>query len=138
MTVNLFDYWVKTENPSAATNGDILDNPNSYYHEDGPNGALSTTPTGYSTVNDWNQGINRNHLLLFGDGMIHAGLWNKGAGENCRYGNTYAGMEGIVKNILPESGYPELNLSMADKILTGDNSRDYTLIKDYKLTGDFI
>lgn len=138
VTVNLFDYWVKTENPSAATNGDILDKPNSYYHEDGPNGALSTTPTGYSTVNDWNQGINRNHLLLFGDGMIHAGLWNKGAGENCRYGNTYAGMEGIVKNILPESGYPELNLSMADKILTGDNSRDYTLIKDYKLTGDFI
>ncbi len=136
VTVNLFDYWTKTQNPSADTKGDILDKSDNHKHEEGGEGALSTTDTGYSTVDDWNLGINQNHLLLFGDGMIHAGLWNKGAGENCRYGKNYAGMEGIVKNVLPESGYPELNLDMARKILKEDPSQDYTYIKDYKLTGD--
>lgn len=136
VTVNLFDYWVKTQNPTEATNGDILDKSDAHYHEEGGEGALSETTTGYSAEKDWNLGINQGHLLLFGDGMIHAGLWNKGAGENCRYSKQYAGMEGIVKNTLPKSGYPEMNLASANIILTGDNSRDYTLIKDYKLTGD--
>lgn len=136
VTVDLFDYWVKTEDPTAETGGDILDKSDAHYHEEGGEGALSQTITGYSTKEDWNLGINQEHLLLFGDGLIHAGLWNKGAGENCRYGKGYAGMEGIVKNTLSSDGYPEMNLANAKKILTGDNSRDYTLIKDYKLTGD--
>lgn len=138
VTVNLFDYWVKeeAENPSAENNGDILEKSDWHLHEEGGQGSPSTTTSSYSTVDDWNKGINEKHLLLFGDGMIHAGLWNKGAGENCRYGNTYAGMEGIVKNVLPENGFPELNLKMANKVLTGDKTRDEELIKDYKLTGD--
>ena len=141
VTVNLFDYWAKTKEPTEASNGDILPKNDNHFHEEGGEGALGNTPTKYSTKDDWNVGINKGHLLLFGDGMIHAGLWNKGAGENCRYGKQYAGMEGIVKNILPENGYPELNLPMAKETLTGkkegeDGYRDYTLIKDYNLTGD--
>ncbi len=152
-TVNLFDYWVKTENPTVATNGDILVKSDLHIHEEGDTGELAKTATNYSTVTDWNLGINRNHLLLFGDGMIHSGLWNKGAGSNCRYGQLYAGMEGIVKNVLAEDGYPELNLENADKILTSDKTSPeivtvpgpddtdvtiakYQLIKDYALTGD--
>ena len=65
-----------------------------------------TTPTGFSTDTNWNIGINHGHLLLFGDGLIHAGLWNKGAGESCDYGKAYAGMEGIVKQtgLYPHQG----------------------------------
>mgnify|MGYP001032529041 CR=1 FL=1 len=144
VTVNLFDYWVEGygENPTADKafeghlGGDILGKSDIHYHEEGGEGALGTTPTGYSTKEDWNKGINQGHLLLFGDGLIHAGLWNKGAGENCRYGKAYAGMEGIVKNVLTEEGYPEINLDLKDAILTGNNSMDYSLIKDYMLTGD--
>lgn len=134
--VNLFDYWVKTENPTVPA-GDILDKSDSHLHEEGGEGVLGKDFSDYSNKDDWNLGINKGHLLLFGDGLIHAGLWNKGAGENCRYGKNYAGMEGIVKSILSDKGYPELNLSMANKILTdGSPKRDYTLIKDYKLSGD--
>ncbi len=136
VTVNLFDYWVKEQNPTTETGGDILKKSDVHYHEEGGEGVLGETPTGYSTEQDWNHGINEGHLLLFGDGMIHAGLWNKGAGENCRYGKQYAGMEEIVKNLLPENGYPELNLENADKILTPATKDAYELIKDYKLTGD--
>ncbi len=148
VTVNLFDYWVETEEPSKETNGDILKKSDIHYHEEGGEGVLGDKPTGYSTEQDWNLGINKGHLLLFGDGMIHAGLWNKGAGENCRYGKQYAGMEEIVKNLLSKDGYPELNLENADKILTSNrespeiddnyNIDKYKLIKDYKLTGDHI
>ncbi len=137
VTVNLFDYWARTREPSADTDGDLLNKSDSHLHEVGDTGTVGPDPTVYSTKDDWNLGINENHLLLFGDGMIHAGLWNKGAGENCRYGKKYAGMEGIVKNELSPEGYPELNLDMADKILTGGTpARDHKLIKDYNLTGD--
>lgn len=80
--------------------------------------------------------------------MIHAGLWNKGAGENCRYGKEYAGMEGIVKSTLNTEGYPEINLDNAEKILADEKdgpyemsknypgNEKYKLIKDYYLTGD--
>lgn len=122
----------------AAPQGDILGKsdwhirPNADEH-----GNLTTgeTNTPYSTVQDWNKGINQGHLLLFGDGLIHAGLWNKGAGESTRYGNEYAGMEGIVKKVLND-GYPELNLAAAKGQLTeGPAHRDYTLVRDYQLTG---
>ncbi len=144
--VNLFDYWVATPDPATSSTGDILSAGDVHYHEDGGEGALGTTPTGYSNQEDWNKGINQGHLLLFGDGLIHAGLWNKGAGQNCRYGKEYAGMEGIVRTVLDANGYPELNLENADKILTGEknapeynskyNTDKYKLIKDYALTGD--
>ncbi len=146
VTVNLFDYWVEdygkkptadktTENPNG---GDIL--PKSDWHirpNADAHGNLTSgeTNTAYSTVNDWNCGINEGHLLLFGDGLIHAGLWNKGAGESTIYGNTYAGMEGIVKKVL-NNGYPEINLPAARNQLGGDPAhRDYTLIRDYQLAG---
>lgn len=137
VTVNLFDYWAKTQYPSAATGSDLLDKNDLHFHEEGATDIISSTPAYYADKDNWNLGINRGHLLLFGDGMIHAGLWNKGAGENCRYGNKYAGMEGIVKNVLTENGYPELNLAMANKILTdGTPYRDEKLIKDYRLADD--
>ncbi len=137
--VNLFDYWAQTKEPFAPE-GDILPKSDNHYHEEGGEGAPSTTPTKYSTVDDWNVGINQGHLLLFGDGLIHAGLWNKGAGENCRYGKKYAGMEQIVKNVLRD-GYPEINLDLAKERMLGlDESnpqyRNHELIKDWRLTGD--
>ena len=146
VTVNLFDYWVhetRGENPKAP-DGDILEKSDRHYHEDNDGNIVVDTydknikvATTYSNKDNWNLGINQGHLLLFGDGLIHAGLWNKGAGENCRYGKEYAGMEGIVKNTLDGNGYPEIDLPMANKVLTdGNPERDHKLIKDYKLAGD--
>lgn len=133
--VNLFDYWVVTKDPTAP-NGDILDKRDYFLHEDN-NGNAVNTAAQYATTEDWNHGINEGHLLLFGDGMIHAGLWNKGAGSATRYGRAFAGMEQIVKPVL-ENGYPVLNLPLAEKCLTGDpsDSTKYPLIKDYLLCGD--
>lgn len=133
--VNLFDYWVDDggESPTAP-NGDILNKSDTH------TGDGRTTPG--ANDGDWNRGINEGHLLLFGDGLVHAGLWNKGAGESCDYGKAYAGMEGIVKNILPESGYPEINTENAAKQMTGVTDtndpayRDHTKIRDWQLTGD--
>ncbi len=151
VTVNLFDYWVneeKGEYPAAEKGGDILTKsdehqyPNTKY----PSGTTPETEpeyhqTKWSTQDDWWQGINKGHLLLFGDGLIHAGLWNKGAGETSEYGKTYAGMEKIVKNVLGDDGYPELNLSQAEQVLNNNDAdeklrRDEKLVKDYKLAGD--
>lgn len=141
--VNLFDYWVLYENP---TSGDNLTKAERHIRAVpsawGNNSA-------YSTSVDWWKGINENHLLIFGDGIIHAGLWNKGAGEATEYGKKYAGMEGIVKPLL-ENGYPCINTERANWILNrsseddpsiDENSpsyRDYTLIGDYRLSGDHI
>lgn len=133
--VNLFDYWVRLEKPTAP-DGDILDKRIYFRHEDNE-GNPAETAAQYSTVDDWNRGINQGHLLLFGDGMIHAGLWNKGGGAATRYGQKYAGMEQIVQPVL-QNGYPVLNLALAEKKLTDDPSDPdaYQLIKDYALCGD--
>ncbi len=147
--VNLFDYWVRPEGESpTAPQGDILDKSDSHQHENSDDSGALVNATGFSNATDWDRGINHGHLLLFGDGLIHAGLWNKGAGETCRYGREYAGMEGIVKSVLPESGYPELNLEAADWLLTAEkdnpahndkyNTEQYKLIRDWNLTGDHI
>ena len=141
-TVNLFDYWVEDYGKAPkAPQGDILQKSDHHYRPqvDGNGKPLenslgeviySDTPIGFSTSNDWNRGINAGHLLLFGDGLIHAGLWNKGAGENTEYGKKYAGMEGIVTNCL-EDGYPVVNTADAKKTL-----EDQELVRDYKLAGD--
>ena len=63
--VNLFDYWVDRDGATGAN--DLLDKTVAH-------GA------GRTEVENWNKGINKGRLLLFGDGNIHAGLWNKGAG----------------------------------------------------------
>ncbi len=129
-TVNLFDYWVEDygKDPKEPQ-GDILGKSDWHIHEDDA-GNLFSTAAAYSTKDDWNKGINKGHLLLFGDGLIHAGLWNKGAGERTRYGRKYAGMEGIVKPVL-EDGYPVINTEDAKKTFT-----DYMLVKDWQLAGD--
>ncbi len=142
VTVNLFDYWVQDYGKTpTALQSDMLPKSDSHIHETNDPGVLSQSPSPYSTEGDWNAGINRGHLLLFGDGMIHAGLWNKGAGENCQYGKDYAGMEDIVKNTLDDSGYPEVNLTNAEKLLNDDRATAeekgiYRLVRDYALTGD--
>ena len=129
-TVNLFDYWVEDYGKEPKEpQGDILGKSDWHIHED-DDGNLFSTAAAYSTKDDWNKGINKGHLLLFGDGLIHAGLWNKGAGEKTRYGRKYAGMEGIVKPVL-EDGYPVINTEDAKKTFT-----DYTLVKDWQLAGD--
>ena len=140
-TVNLFDYWVLGEELLPGDpGGDLLTkesdpNGNILYHgtEDGKNN------TKFSGPKNWNFGINHNHLLIFGDGVIHAGLWNKGAGENTRYGKEYAGMEEIVKPVLDKDGYPVINTANARKKLIDDQKkRDWELIKDWKLSSDTI
>ena len=146
VTVNLFDYWVEEygedpkprdlSKPVSVDNpdGDILQKSDWHYHEG------SSVKSAYSKMDDWYKGINIGRLLMFGDGVIHAGLWNKGAGQNSNYGNKYAGMEGIVRRVL-EKGFPVVNTDMADKIMMGvsesdkENYRDHTLIKDYLLAG---
>ena len=132
-TVNLFDYWVEDYGKEPKEpQGDILGKSDWHLHED-DNGNLLPTAAAYSMKEDWNKGINKGHLLLFGDGLIHAGLWNKGAGEKTRYGRANAGMEGIVKPVL-EDGYPVLNTEDAKKTLT--DGKDYKLVKDWMLAGD--
>lgn len=137
--VNLFDYWVNDtgEVPNGGTTpkGDLLTKDHSHVREKPSAWGNSSA---YSSENDWWRGINENHLLLFGDGVIHAGLWNKGAGETSDYGKQYAGMEGIVKPILI-NGYPSVNIEAARQRLTGDETvRNWKLVSDCMLTGDHI
>lgn len=126
--VNLFDYWVN-EDAETPVSGDILKNKHRHQRQ-------NKGPANFSGEASWNEGINKNHLLIFGDGIIHAGLWNKGAGSGTDYGKKYAGTEKIVKSTLSENGYPIINTEDADKQLTQD--RDHTLIEDYRLAGDHV
>lgn len=123
-TVNLFDYWVQTD---GSKENDILTK--SDYHVNSVNDPVERT-----TVADWNNGINKGRLLLFGDGNIHAGFWNKGAGAGTpgtqSYGQQHAGMEGIVEPVL-KNGYPVINTAQMDKQL-----KDHELISDWELCGD--
>lgn len=119
--VNLFDYWVDKD---GANDNDLL--PKNDWTHMGSTG----NPRGHTGVQDWNQGINTGRLLLFGDGNIHAGFWNKGAGSSSDYGKDKAGMSGIVKSVLQE-GYPVMNEEdMAKQIA------NHTGISDWDLCGD--
>ncbi len=105
VTVNLFNYTV---NPG-----------------DGGNDAMATPPM--PTVKDqnlkpetesvWNNGINQNALLLFGNSMTDVGYWNNGAGAGRPWGKNHTNMKGIVNNILNANGYPQINLENATKPL---------------------
>ncbi len=144
-TVNLFDYWVrddgKGEYPSAPT-GDILTKNDAHIRpSQSPDNVDGFTPipVALSGDLDWWKNINEGHLLIFGDGVIHAGLWNKGGGETTAYGKKYAGMENIVESKLVDD-YPVINTKLARKQLTGaaegsSNYRDWTLIGDCMLAG---
>lgn len=117
-TINLFDYWVDTD---GAVGDDLLGKSDTHA------GIPRTTPA------DWNKGINAGHLLLFGNGNIHAGFWNKGAGAGSNYGKYNVGMTGIVAPVLDEKGYPVINTSRMDEQLDG-----YAGISDWQLCGDHI
>ena len=121
--VNLFDYCVDSDRDGAQNKNDILTK--SDWHKG------ETTDNARTSVEDWNKGINKGRLLLFGDGLIHAGLWNKGAGAITNYGKAHAGMTGIVAPVLPEDGYPVINANQYDQQFSG-----YTGVTDYKLAGD--
>lgn len=123
-TVNLFDYLVDGEKYDDVENpGDLLNKNDIHVNE-------KNEPVDRTGVEDWDKGINKGRLLLFGDGNIHAGFWNKGAGASSTYGKAKAGMMGIVKNVL-EKGYPVINTDEMDKQIDG-----YTGISDYELCGD--
>ncbi len=143
--VNLFDYWVrddgKGENPSAPE-GDILTKNDAHIRPstepDNVDG-FTPAPVALSGDTDWWKNINEGHLLIFGDGVIHAGLWNKGGGESTAYGKKYAGMENIVQSKLVNN-YPAINTKLAREKLTGaaegtEKYRDWTLIGDCMLAG---
>lgn len=114
-TVNLFDYWVDKD---GAQENDILDK------SDLHNNSLRTG------VSDWNKGINEKRLLTFGDGNIHAGFWNKGAGASSDYGKNAAGMTGIVESTLKD-GYPVIDEGKLREKINGCEG-----IADWQLCGD--
>lgn len=127
-TVNLFDYWVDTD---GANGNDILNKSEKH------NGADSSVIDVPRTAEvDWNKGVNKNRILLFGDGNIHAGFWNKGAGAGSDYGKKAAGMTGIVESLLDESGYPVINEKEMRKELK--DITGYEGISDWQLCGDHI
>ena len=70
-----------------------------------------------ATINEWDNGINKNRLLLFGDSMVGAGFWNLGAGAGRPWGKIHTNMKGIVNSNLGDDGYPRINLDNARKPL---------------------
>lgn len=121
-TVNLFDYWV---DKNGAAGNDLL-RPQTDWSHNGSGGQKR----GHTGVDNWDKGINKGRLLLFGDGNIHAGFWNKGAGSSSAYGKKAAGMPGIVKSVL-ESGYPVINEDGMNGQIDG-----YQGISDWDLCGE--
>lgn len=126
-TVNLFDYWVDADRNGAKGQDDLLRPYEDWGHKgsDGNN-------RGHTGVTNWNKGINNGRLLLFGDGNIHAGFWNKGAGAVSPYGQSKAGMPGIVKSVLSK-GYPVVDDKEMEKSID-----QYEGISDWNLCGDHV
>ncbi len=118
-TVNLFDYWVDKD--GAKGDDDLLGKSDTSHDSRG---------RGHTGVSDWNKGINQGRLMIFGDGNIHAGYWNKGAGAMSDYGKAKAGMSGMVKPVL-EEGYPVLDEAEMEKSIDG-----YEGIGRWDLCGD--
>lgn len=136
-TINLFDYWVDTD---GAVGSDLLPKSDMHAGADGVQ-VPRTTPA------DWNKGINSGRLLLFGDGNIHAGYWNKGAGAGVGYGKYNVGMTGIVAPTLDANGYPVINTTaMQNAHMEGYTESSPTTkvadaekgISDWQLCGDHI
>lgn len=136
-TINLFDYWVDTD---GAKGSDLLPKSDMHAGADGVQ-VPRTTPA------DWNKGINSGRLLLFGDGNIHAGYWNKGAGAGVGYGKYNVGMTGIVAPTLDANGYPVINTTaMQNAHMEGYTESSPTTkvadaekgISDWQLCGDHI
>ncbi len=126
-TVNLFDYWVDADRNGAKGQDDLL-----RPYEDWDHKGSDGNKRGHTGVENWNQGINTGRLLLFGDGNIHAGFWNKGAGASSDYGKAKAGMSGIVKSVLSK-GYPVVDDKEMEKSID-----QYKGISDWDLCGDHV
>ncbi len=121
--VNLFDYWVEEDGSTGAN--DLLTGSDYHWKED------HSENVNRSGVDSWDQGINSGRALLFGDGNIHAGFWNKGAGAGSQYGKANAGMMGIVERTLGEDGYPQINTGGVNEQIEG-----FAGISDWQLCGD--
>ena len=121
-TVNLFDYCVDPDRDGADGKDDRLTK--SDWHQG------QTTRYARTAEDDWKKGINKGHLLIFGDGLIHAGYWNKGAGAITDFGKANAGMMGIVESTLKDD-YPVINTAQMNESIDG-----FSDITDYLLCGD--
>lgn len=97
VTVNLFDYVASADGAAAV---DLM--PTQEF-----GGLKNVVP---SSV--WNQGINHNRLLLFGNTMIGGGYWNIGAGAGRQWARENTNMKGIVESVLRD-GFPAINLAKA-------------------------
>lgn len=92
-TINLFDYWLTSQTASDRENPDKFEN----------------------------QGINKDHALLFGSGMGNDGQpnygdWNKWTGDEDP-------QTGIVASRL-DNGYPVLNLTISETAIDGRDGRE--------------
>lgn len=108
VNVNLFDYGVNHYVSQGGKWSDLLSKNNQ--RTSGINGA---------DENSWNFGINANHLLTFGDSMIHAGFWNLGAGAGRPWGKRNTNMKDIVEKSLGADGYPVVNMEEGLKDQSG-------------------
>ena len=132
-TVNLFDYWVDRDGGNPLIKDNTDQERNDLLATTDMHKNTANEPVDRNGVEDWNRGINQGRLLLFGDGNIHAGFWNKGAGAGSGYGAAKAGMPGIIKPVLGTDGYPVMNTPDMKNMLDG-----YQGILDYQLCGDHI
>lgn len=112
--VNLFDYYVQDGHDGSKNQDDLL-------IKNGSNVATEEANVDWS----WNQGINKNRLLLFGDSMVHSGAWNLGAGAGRPWGKRFTNMKDIVNSTLDKDGYPQVNLAEATKL--PKDVRNYTI-----------
>ncbi len=92
-TINLFDYWLTSQTASDRENPDKFEN----------------------------QGINKDHALLFGDGIgdmqNNYGDWNKWTKDE-------SPRTGIVASRLDKDGYPVLNLTISGTAIDGRDGEE--------------
>lgn len=129
VTVNMFDYGI-TGGVTPGNGNDLFSPKTGMKHYRDQTFQKDKTPTArfiaFAEMDDWNQGINQNHFIIFGNGIIaHAGLWNRGSGSSSPYGQVFAGTTGIVNNVL-ENGFPTINAGNARKKLEEPKNPDGT------------
>ena len=146
-TVNLFDYSIGTVADGVYVDGGSDRIKRTHTHPtlhgfsttgDGYNSDLAKAKSFAGAVPDGtaNYGINKNHLIRFGDGISHAGLWNRGAGQNSKFGRDFAGTTNIVNRKL-ENGYPTINLNLAKQCLdNGVEKNNVQNIRYYDNVGE--
>ncbi len=119
--VNLFDYYVQEGRDGSKNQDDRLEKNEQVSHGSGT--------TSVANEDAWNQGINKDKLLLFGDSMVYAGFWNLGAGAGRKWGKDNTNMKNIVKPVLGKDGYPQINIEEAQKSIKVDTDNDITFAR---------